>query len=108
VIGALLKKSGHRVRFAAAGQEGLTILEHESFDAVLMDIEMPGMDGYETVRRLREGEASATARNHIIAVTANAMVGMREKCLAAGMDDFLTKPIDPAALREALTRCPVR
>ncbi|HEX3729517.1 MAG TPA: ATP-binding protein, partial [Opitutaceae bacterium] len=108
VIGALLKKSGHRVRFAAAGQEGLTILEHESFDAVLMDIEMPGMDGYETVRRLREGEASATARNHIIAVTAHAMVGMREKCLAAGMDDFLTKPIDPAALREALTRCPVR
>ncbi|HVW22276.1 MAG TPA: ATP-binding protein [Opitutaceae bacterium] len=108
VIGALLKKSGHSVRFAATGQEGLTILERESFDGVLMDIEMPGMDGYETVRLLREREMPAGARHHVIAVTAHAMVGMREKCLSAGMDDFLTKPIDPAALREAIGRCPAR
>lgn len=106
VIGALLRKLGHRARFAGTGPEGLQMLDSEPFDALLMDIEMPGMDGYEAARIIRERERGTGRRRRVIAVTAHAMSGIREKCLAAGMDDFLTKPIDPAALKEALERCP--
>jgi signal transduction histidine kinase/ActR/RegA family two-component response regulator len=108
VIGALLKKLGHEFRFASSGVEGLEILPREEFDAVLMDIEMPGMDGYEAVRQIRRRESGGPRRQHVIALTAHAMVGVRERCLATGMDDFLTKPIDPEALRAALDRCPAR
>jgi CheY-like chemotaxis protein len=73
-----------------------------------MDIEMPGIDGYETVRQLRQAEIPGGTRQYIVALTAHAMEGVREKCLAAGMDDFLTKPIQFALLRDTLQRCPVR
>jgi len=108
VLRALLNQLGHRAEFVNTGDEGLAVLSKDGFDAVLMDIEMPGIDGYETVRRLRESEAEGVPRRYIIAVTAHAMVGIRERCIAAGMDDFLTKPIDPRLLREALLRCPAR
>jgi signal transduction histidine kinase len=108
VLGALLKKIGHEAHFVGTGVEGLAIIFKEKFDAVLMDIEMPGIDGYETVRQLRRAEAPGEPRQYIIALTAHAMQGIREKCLAAGMDDFLTKPIQPQVLRDTLQRCPVR
>jgi CheY-like chemotaxis protein len=108
VLQALLSKLGHRARFVGTGQEGLAVVSQEKFDAILMDIEMPGIDGYETVRQLRKAEPVEAPRNYVIAVTAHAMKGIREKCLAVGMDDFMTKPIDPRMLREALQRCPQR
>jgi PAS domain S-box-containing protein len=104
VIGALLKKLGHGHVFASNGRDGLDLLERERFDIVLLDIEMPDMDGYETVRQLRQREAGTGRRQLVVAVTAHAMSGVREQCLAAGMDDFLTKPIDPNLLRDALRR----
>jgi CheY-like chemotaxis protein len=108
VLGALLKKLGHQARFVDTGADGLAIVFKESFDAILMDIEMPGIDGYETVRQLRLAETPGAPRQYIIALTAHAMEGVREKCLAVGMDDFLTKPIQFGVLRETLQRCPVR
>jgi CheY-like chemotaxis protein len=108
VLGALLKSLGHHGHFVGSGVEGLAVLFSDKFDAILMDIEMPGIDGYETVRRIRMAEAPVGNRHYVVALTAHAMKGIREKCMAAGMDDFLTKPIDPKVLREALQRCPVR
>jgi len=107
VIGAFLTKLGHATRFAADGEQGLAILAREAFDVLLMDLEMPVMDGYEAVRRIREGETPGGPRAYIVALTAHALQGQRERCLALGMDDFLTKPINLAALEQTLARVPV-
>ena len=105
ILGALLGKLGHRARFVGSGEEGLEVVSRERVDVILMDIEMPGMDGYETARRLRLQEKSGgDPRRRIIAVTAHAMEGTREKCLAAGMDDFLAKPINPDLLSATLKK----
>lgn len=104
VIRAMLTRLGHRVRITADGTQALSALSEEAFDVVLMDIEMPVMDGLETVRRMREAEAAGGVRRPVIAVTAHALAGERERCLAAGMDDFLTKPVTVQALRAALQR----
>jgi CheY-like chemotaxis protein len=78
------------------------------YDLILMDVHMPGVDGIEATRRIREGEAklspAARARLPIIALTASVMDEDRQNCLAAGMDDFLTKPLDPNALTAAIAR----
>ncbi|MBY0232291.1 MAG: response regulator, partial [Gemmataceae bacterium] len=96
----LLEKQGHAVAVAGTGTEALALLARERFDAVLMDIEMPEMDGLEATKRLRErGE-----KVPVIALTAHAMVGDREKCMQAGMDGYLTKPIQVKDLAEALAR----
>ena len=71
-----------------------------------MDLEMPVMDGYEAVRRIRAAETTAASRAYIVALTAHALKGERERCLALGMDDFLTKPVHLAALKETLARVP--
>ncbi|MFM7103338.1 MAG: response regulator, partial [Verrucomicrobiota bacterium] len=93
---------------AAHGREVLEAVRRQRYDVILMDCQMPELDGYETTRRLRREEADGTygprAAHYVVALTANAMAGDREKCLAAGMDDFLTKPMDPEALRQALRR----
>jgi signal transduction histidine kinase/CheY-like chemotaxis protein len=105
VIRAMIRHLGHRVTFANDGAEGLSLLETQSFDAILMDIEMPVMDGYETVRRIREEEtASGCNRRYVVAVTAHALIGEAERCFAAGMDDFVTKPVNMEVLRATLTR----
>jgi len=105
---ALLKSLGYAADVADNGQEALTALERAPYDAVLMDCQMPVLDGYETTRQLRRAERAGdfTGRrpHHVIALTANAMAGDREKCLAAGMDDFLAKPLDRDALAAALRR----
>ena len=101
----LLQRLGADVVVANNGLEVLSALEDGDFDAVLMDCQMPEMDGYEATRQLR-GSAS-TARNPkipVIALTAHALATDRAKCLAAGMDDYLTKPINPVHLQRALLR----
>jgi PAS domain S-box-containing protein len=98
----LLEKRGHRVVVAANGLEALQAMEKESFDLVLMDLQMPEMDGFEATAGIREKEKSTGLRQAVVALTAHAMKGDREKCLAAGMDGYLTKPIRPQELDQLL------
>jgi CheY-like chemotaxis protein len=99
----LLEKLGASVTIADTGVSAIEQLRQQSFHLVLMDCQMPEMDGYEATQRIRAGGAgSAMAHVAIIALTANALTGDRERCLAAGMDDYLVKPIDPEALRAKL------
>src|SRR5712664_481701 len=98
----LLEKRGHRVAVAENGLEALAALKKETFDLVLMDVQMPDMDGMEATAAIREEEKSGGEHQMIIALTAHAMKGDREKCLAAGMDGYLTKPIRPQELDEVL------
>ncbi len=104
----LLKKLGHTAVVASDGLAALELLAREPFEAVLMDCQMPELDGYETTRRIRraegDGDYGVRPAHYIIALTANAMAGDRERCLASGMDDFITKPLDEAALAAALKR----
>jgi two-component system sensor histidine kinase/response regulator len=98
----MLEKRGHSVVVAANGKEALAALEKESFDAVLMDVQMPEMDGFEATALIRTKEAETGSHVPVIALTAHAMRGDRERCLAAGMDGYLSKPIRAAELFEVL------
>jgi PAS domain S-box-containing protein len=99
----LLERYGYAVRVAETGLEALRILEETGFDCILMDIHLPGLDGLETTRIIRSApEFSAHATTPVIAVTANAMHGDRERFLAGGMDGFIAKPMDIGALMEAI------
>ena len=91
---------------AASGEEALRLTREHAPDAVLLDIMMPSLDGFEATRAIREWEATGPDRTraHIIALTANAMAGDRERCLKAGMDDYLAKPVAPSELLERLRR----
>jgi len=101
---ALLTRAGCVVDRAATGEEALTALEKAPYDLVFMDMRMPGMDGLTAARELRRrGD-----RTPIIALTANAFEDDRRACLASGMDDFLTKPLEPKALQAALARWTTR
>jgi PAS domain S-box-containing protein len=101
----LLQGMGARVQVAADGFEVLSALEEADFDVVLMDCQMPRMDGYEATRQLRKLRGRARYQDiPVIALTAHALAADREKCLAAGMNDYLTKPINPALLVRVLTR----
>lgn len=99
----LLQKSGlHNIDQAYSGKEALQMFEQSSYDVILMDCQMPEMDGYETVGWIRKLEEGTSKRTPVIALTANAMVGDREKCLKAGMDDYVSKPIDPVLFKTVL------
>jgi signal transduction histidine kinase/DNA-binding response OmpR family regulator len=98
----LLEERGHSVVVANNGRQALRALEDEGFDAVLMDVQMPEMDGYEATGAIREMEQVTGEHLPVIAMTANAMKGDREKCLAAGMDDYVAKPVRSAELFAAL------
>ncbi len=101
----LLKRLKFDAEFVSNGSECLQLLREGVYDIILMDCQMPEMDGYEATQRVRAGEAGEAHRAiRIIALTAHAMAGDREKCIAAGMDDYLTKPIQPAQLLTALER----
>ena len=99
---ALLQRAGYRCVLAANGAEALERLGEEPFDLVLMDCQMPVLDGYETTARIREREEAEGGHIPILAMTANALTGDRERCLAAGMDDYLSKPIDANKLYAAI------
>ena len=94
----LLQMRGHRVEVANNGKEALAALERQPFDIVLMDLEMPEMDGLEATAAIRAKEATQGGHVPIVAMTAHAVMGFRQRCLEAGMDDYLTKPIQPDAL----------
>jgi len=102
---AMLRKHAYRVDALANGQEALSALRNTVYNLVLMDCEMPIMDGFETTRRLRAGDPPVLdPRIPVIAMTANALQGDRERCLAAGMDDYLAKPVGISQLIEAIER----
>jgi signal transduction histidine kinase/CheY-like chemotaxis protein len=98
----LLEKRGHQVILATNGLDALKAMEKHSFDVVLMDVQMPEMDGLETTAEIRKKEAVSGAHIPVIALTAHAMKGDRERCLDSGMDGYLTKPIRPQELDEVL------
>ncbi|ABL81487.1 MULTISPECIES: response regulator [unclassified Nocardioides] len=98
----LLEALGYRARVAEDGAAALTALAEEHFDLVLMDVQMPRMDGYAATRAIRAGESDGRSRLPVVAMTAAAVEGERERCVAAGMDDFLTKPVDAGALAAVL------
>jgi signal transduction histidine kinase/CheY-like chemotaxis protein len=98
----MLEKVGIKSTLAADGQEALDMLEQEEFDAVLMDCQMPVMDGYEATRRIREQDA--LHKLPVIAMTANVMEGDRERCIEAGMNDYIGKPFVEADLKKTLAR----
>jgi signal transduction histidine kinase/ActR/RegA family two-component response regulator len=101
----MLERMGHTVVTAKNGREARDTADRQSFDVILMDVQMPEMDGFEATAAIREGQqASGRARTPIVALTAHAMSGDREQCLAAGMDDYLAKPIHMEALVELLDR----
>src|SRR5277367_948263 len=98
----LLEKRGHRVVVAGTGLEALQALEKGNFDLVLMDVQMPEMDGLEATAVIREREKSSGLHQPVVALTAHAMKGDREKCMAGGMDGYLSKPIRPQELDQLL------
>ena len=98
----LLEKRGHEVVMAANGREAVDTLQHENFDVVLMDVQMPEMDGFEATKFIRAREKETGGHVPIIAMTAHAMKGDRERCLKLGMDAYISKPLHPAELFEVV------
>jgi CheY-like chemotaxis protein len=103
----MLAKLGFRADVAADGIETMEAVRRQRYDIVLLDVQMPEMDGLEVARRICQLWPERRDRPWIIAITANAMQGDREACLAAGMDDYISKPIDAAELAEALERAKI-
>ena len=104
LIRRLLERRGHRVTIAATGVAALEAWQNQPWDLVLMDVQMPDMDGLEAARRIRALERSGATHVPMIAMTACAMKGDRERCLEAGLDSYISKPIQTAALDDALVQ----
>jgi CheY-like chemotaxis protein len=104
LVARLLEKRGHAVRIASNGREAVEESWRRNFDVVLMDVQMPELNGFDATRAIREREKRLGVRVPIIALTAHALDGDRERCLDAGMDDFVSKPIEPSELFGALER----
>ena len=98
----LLAKLDHRVTVVDDGRKAIDAFRDEPFDLILMDVQMPVIDGFEAVREIRQLESAPGGRIPIIAMTAHAMKGDRERCLVAGMDGYVSKPIQPQKLYEAI------
>ena len=104
----LLQKRGHRVTVVGNGREAVDLLERSSFDLVLMDVQMPLLDGIAATTLIREREKGTGVHQHIVALTAYAVKGDQERCIAAGMDGYLAKPIRPEELDALLQTCVAR
>ena len=102
VLKSLLRSAGYRVQLANDGREAVAAWRHYTFDLILMDVQMPLMDGLEATRLIREQERSSGNRIPIIALTAHALEGDRERCLNAGMDEYVAKPVGRSQLLEAI------
>jgi PAS domain S-box-containing protein len=100
----LLEKRGHEVAVVGSGEEALEALDKQAFDLVLMDVQMPELDGLQATAAIRKREMKSGKHIPIIAMTAHAMAGDKERCLEAGMDDYITKPIRPEQLGDVLKR----
>jgi CheY-like chemotaxis protein len=100
----ILEKAAHRVAIAENGNAALKMIEEQSFDVILMDVQMPEMGGFEATALIREKEHRTGRHIPIIAMTAHAMAGDRERCLAAGMDNYLSKPVAASTLLELVAR----
>jgi two-component system sensor histidine kinase/response regulator len=98
----LLEKRGYAVSVAGDGHTAIAAFEKESFDLVLMDIQMPGMDGFEATAKIREKDRLSGEHTPIIAMTAHALKGDQERCIAAGMDGYVSKPIRTSELISAI------
>lgn len=101
----LLDQFGHRAVVASDGQEAVHLSQEDSFDLILMDVQMPNMDGHEATEIIRELERVSGIHTPIIAMTAGAMKGDKERCLESGMDGYLSKPIDPSKLQSTILWC---
>jgi CheY-like chemotaxis protein len=104
VAKGLIERLGHEVTVVGNGQEAIAVVAQEKFDLILMDVQMPVLDGYSATKEIRRMETELGKRTPVVALTAYAMQEERENCISAGMDDFLSKPIAPAALRQMLER----
>ena len=104
LVSKVLMQNGHSVATAANGVEALEKVERLPFDVILMDIQMPRMDGIEATGRIRQRESRTGGRVPIVALTAHAMKGDRERCLESGMDDYISKPVDMDQLLAMLGR----
>ena len=104
VATGILRKQGHVLVHAANGREAVEAFSDGSFDLILMDVQMPEMDGFEATRRIRELEETNGGHTQIVAMTAHAMAGDRERCLAGGMDDYVSKPLRKEDLLRVLER----
>jgi two-component system sensor histidine kinase/response regulator len=100
----MLEKQGHQVVAVMNGEEALEALEKGNFELVLMDVQMPKMDGFKTTQSIRAKELGTGLHLPIIAMTAHAMKGDRERCLEVGMDDYISKPLNAKLLAETIVR----
>jgi len=98
----ILENHGHRVTVVPNGEEAVAASKTKFFDLILMDVQMPRLDGFQATRRIREQEKESGGHIPIVAITANAMPGDREQCLAAGMDEYSAKPLNPVALLQTI------
>jgi CheY-like chemotaxis protein len=105
VVLGILSRRRHEVTVVANGRDAVAAVNARCFDVVLMDVQMTEMDGFEATAAIRAAERATSTRVPIIAMTAHAMRGDRERCLAAGMDGYLAKPIDARTLIEAVEQC---
>ena len=104
LVAAVLQRAGHHIILATDGLEALAAFERQAFDLILMDVQMPRMDGLAATAAIRAAEKASGRHVPIVAMTAHAMKGDRERCLRAGMDDYLTKPLDLSSLRVAIRK----
>ena len=100
-----LTKLGFTVKTVENGQEAVEMALRDNYALIFMDCQMPVMDGFEATRTIRKAESTLGRHIPIVAMTANAMEGDRDKCISAGMDDYISKPVRIKNLREALERC---
>jgi CheY-like chemotaxis protein len=104
----MLKKRGHEADVAENGFDALKLLSSKTYDLILMDCQMPEMDGFETTRRIRTAEVTTGLHIPIVAMTANALPGDRERCIEAGMDEYIAKPVHAEMLYQMIEAVIVR